>query len=153
MTKHEAPSTLIATSAPANVTGDLALENREHLKVLAHDIAKQFSQDTISPAMVTGILRMVDVLLIALAGIVCYTAYVGHGPLLLFYYSISIVGGLIGMALLEINGAYQMPNQRREKSSDILRKKPIMAIPANAPPSTVKILPKLESGVRSTFIW
>jgi Undecaprenyl-phosphate glucose phosphotransferase len=113
MTKHEAPAAMNATATPT----DIALDNKAHLKALAQDIAKQFSQETISPAMVTGILRMVDVLLITLAGIACYTAYVGHGPMLLFYYSISIVGGLIGMFLLEVNGAYQMKVLRTPLSS------------------------------------
>ncbi|MGL4404863.1 MAG: undecaprenyl-phosphate glucose phosphotransferase, partial [Notoacmeibacter sp.] len=113
MTKHEAPATLTATASPA----EIALDNKEHLRALAQDIAKQFSHETISPAMVTGILRMVDTALIALAGVFCYFAYVGHGPLMIFYYTISIVGGLIGMFLLEVNGAYQMKILRTPLSS------------------------------------
>jgi Undecaprenyl-phosphate glucose phosphotransferase len=113
MTKHEAPATLNANAQPTGV----ALDGKEHLKALALDIAKQFSQETISPAMVTGVLRMIDTALIALAGIICYSIYVGHGPLLLFYYTISIAGGLIGMFLLEINGAYQMKVLRTPLSS------------------------------------
>jgi Undecaprenyl-phosphate glucose phosphotransferase len=104
MTKHEAPAILNAAASRA----DNGLTNKDHLKNLAQDIARQFSEETISPAMVTGVLRMLDVVLITLAGIICYTAYVGHGPLLAFYYMISMAGGLIGMALLEINGGYKM---------------------------------------------
>ncbi len=104
MTKHEAPSILNAATAPA----DLKAGHSDYLKTLALDIAKQFNQETISPSMVSGILRMFEVVMITLTGVVCYTVYVGHGPLLAFYYSISVAGGLIGMFLLEINGAYQM---------------------------------------------
>ncbi len=110
MTKKNASG----TSSAATVAVD---ENRDQLRNLALDIARQFSHETISPAMVTGILRMVDVALIGLTGIICYTFYVGYGPLLPFYYTISLLGGFIGMALLEINGAYQMKVLRTPLSS------------------------------------
>jgi Undecaprenyl-phosphate glucose phosphotransferase len=78
------------------------------LNPLARGIAEQFSHETISPAMLTGILRGVDAALIAVAGTASYFAYVGLGPMAAFYVSISLVGGLVGMMLLEFNGAYAM---------------------------------------------
>ncbi|NJR14066.1 MAG: undecaprenyl-phosphate glucose phosphotransferase [Phyllobacteriaceae bacterium] len=102
---HDSPAAGNADTKPQIKAPPLAPET---LNPLALNIARQFSHDTISPAMLTGILRAIDAGVIAACGIISYLAYVGPGPLAAFYLTIAVAGGLIGMGLLEINGAYAM---------------------------------------------
>jgi Undecaprenyl-phosphate glucose phosphotransferase len=99
MTRHESPGSLVKAAEPAG---------SEHLRHIANEIAKRFSNETIRPAMMAGVLRGLEAAGMAACGLLAHFAYVGHGPLTQFYVMISLFGGLLGMALLEINGAYSM---------------------------------------------
>jgi len=83
------------------------------LSPLALEIAKQFRNDTMSPVLVAGVVRIVELLLLIVAGFTIYLLHVGHEPELGLQYPIVIIGlPLLTVILLEFSQCYQMPALR-----------------------------------------
>ncbi|WP_457936446.1 undecaprenyl-phosphate glucose phosphotransferase [Mesorhizobium sp. 10J20-29] len=81
----------------------------KHLNATARNIASQFRRDTMSPIMVSGVLRLVELALLALAGTLLFVHYVGLGTSLTWQYPIVIAcGSLIAVILLDIVDCYQL---------------------------------------------
>jgi len=79
------------------------------LSPLARSIAAQYQRDTFSPLMLSGVVRLVEFGLIFLTGILSLGYYVGlQSNYLLYYPLIIIAGGMLYVALMEINDGYQV---------------------------------------------
>ncbi|WHS30799.1 undecaprenyl-phosphate glucose phosphotransferase [Brucella sp. NM4] len=79
------------------------------LSPLARSIAAQYQRDTFSPLMLSGVVRLVEFGLIFLMGILSLGYYVGlQSDYLLYYPLIVIAGGVLYVALMEINDGYQV---------------------------------------------
>jgi Undecaprenyl-phosphate glucose phosphotransferase len=95
---HEAESSSEATS-----------DSPGTLNSIASQVAAQYRGDTLSPAMVGGLFRLVEFLLIALSGFAVQGFYVGYGAHLALEYPVAIVAGaLLTSVLNEFGGNYRM---------------------------------------------
>ena len=77
---------------------------------VARQVALQYRRDTMSPVMVSGVLRLVEFVMVAGAGAVLFAYYVGLGTHLFWQYPIVILcGALLTIIGLEIADCYQVP--------------------------------------------
>jgi Undecaprenyl-phosphate glucose phosphotransferase len=84
------------------------------LNDIAEQVARQYRADSMSPVIVSGVLRLVEFGLLTVIGLVAYIVYVGLGTHLVWYYPAIIVGGSAFMVIiLELADAYQQNNLRR----------------------------------------
>ena len=84
------------------------------LNAMARQIAGQYRRDTMSPVMVSGIVRLVEFFMLAVSGILLYAAYVGIHPSLLWQYPLLIVvASASAVLLLELTDNYQIPKLRQ----------------------------------------
>ena len=80
------------------------------LNEVARQVAAQYRRDTMSPVMVSGVLRIVEFGLLMLSGIILYALYVGFSTHLFWQYPVIIVGGSLAAVLfLDIADCYQIP--------------------------------------------
>jgi len=83
----------------------------------ARQVATQYRRDTMSPIMVSGVLRLVEFVLLALSGTILFVTYVGFGTELDWHYPVVIaVASLVAVVLLDINDCYQFPALMRPSS-------------------------------------
>lgn len=86
---------------------------RAGLNPVAREVANQYRRDTMSPVMVSGVLRLVEFALLMLCGIVPCLIYVGiRSPILWHYPLIVLAGSLAAVILIEFTDGYQMPALR-----------------------------------------
>ena len=84
------------------------------LNPMAQYIASHYRQDTMSPVMVSGTLRLVEFGLLVAAGIVLYLTQIGVATHLVWHYPAVILGGsLLTVILLEFTDGYQIATLRR----------------------------------------
>ena len=84
------------------------------LNANARKIASQYRRDTMSPVMVSGVLRVVEFLLLCLSGAGIFLGYVGaYGAPPLYYAAMIIIGSATTIAALEVANAYQVPRLRQ----------------------------------------
>ncbi len=84
------------------------------LNQTARQIAGQYRRDTMSPVMVSGILRLAEFALLIASGFAMLAWYVGPSSWLDWHYASAIAGGaVIAVFLLEIADGYQIGFLRR----------------------------------------
>ncbi len=84
------------------------------LNAMARQIATQYRRDTMSPVMVSGILRIVEFVAIGVVGAALYLTYVKVNPALFWEYPLAIVAGAaFAVIALEIADGYQVSVLRR----------------------------------------
>ena len=85
------------------------------LNRLAQQTARRLAQDSFSPSMIIGLLRMAEFALLALVGIAIYGIYVGISTemTLIFYIPTILAGSAIAVLFLQIADCYQVPAVRR----------------------------------------
>jgi Undecaprenyl-phosphate glucose phosphotransferase len=80
-----------------------------HLNEVARQVASQYRRDTMSPIMVSGVLRMIEFGLLVLSGIVLYAFYIDFSTHLVWHYPAIIFGiSLLTVVLLEVTDCYQV---------------------------------------------
>src|SRR5690606_25752625 len=80
------------------------------LNVTARNIASQYRRDTISPVMVSGVLRIVEFAVLALSGLGLFMGYVGIDDGTLWYYAATIIiASAATVMILELTNSYQIP--------------------------------------------
>lgn len=83
--------------------------HKPELNAIARQVAQQYRRDTMSPVMVSGILRLVEFGLLALSGTILFIAYVGIGSHLLWYYpAVAVATAFVTVILLEIFDCYEV---------------------------------------------
>ena len=81
---------------------------------VARQVASQYRRDTMSPVMVSGKLRILEFLLLLLAGALAYTYRIGVPQQFDWDYLAAIFGGsLLTVILLEFTDSYQMAVLRK----------------------------------------
>ncbi|MBX3569202.1 MAG: undecaprenyl-phosphate glucose phosphotransferase [Rhizobiaceae bacterium] len=85
---------------------------------IARQVAQQYRRDTMSPVMVSGVLRLCEFAMISAAGAAFFAYYVGLGTHLFWHYPIVILcGALLTIVGLEIADCYQVPALLRPSRS------------------------------------
>ena len=81
---------------------------------IALQVASQYRRDTMSPVMVSGVLRLIEFALLLVSGVSLYAYYVGFNTALYWHYPAIIAGGsLLTVILLELTDMYQISALRR----------------------------------------
>ena len=76
---------------------------------VARQVASQYRRDTMSPIMVSGVLRMVEFALLFLSGLCVYFHYVGFFTYLAWQYPLAIAAtSLLAVVLLDVSDCYQV---------------------------------------------
>lgn len=84
------------------------------LNDIAEQVALQYRADSMSPVMVSGVLRLVEFLLLIVTGLIGYVIYVRLGTNLAWKYAALILGASTFMVIiLELADAYQITALRR----------------------------------------
>ncbi|MGE0279819.1 MAG: undecaprenyl-phosphate glucose phosphotransferase [Rhizobiaceae bacterium] len=84
------------------------------LNDVARTIASQYRRDTMSPVMVSGVLRLVECGLLALSGLVVFAVYVGFGTHLNWHYPVLVAcAALTAVVLLELMDGYELSSLLR----------------------------------------
>ena len=88
------------------------------LNETARQVAAQYRRDTMSPIMVSGVLRLVELALLVMSGATLFVYYVGLGTDLDWHYPAMIAGAsLLAVILLDITDCYQLPALMRPLSN------------------------------------
>lgn len=84
------------------------------LNPMARQIATQYRRDTMSPVMVSGVLRLAEFALLAISGLAIYATYVDVHDAFLWQYPVLILAtSLVAVILLELTDNYQIPRLRQ----------------------------------------
>lgn len=83
------------------------------LNNVARQVASQYRHDTMSPVMVSGVLRLVEFAVLVLSGIALYGYYVGFSHLYWSYPAVIVGGSLVTVILFELSDLYQISALRR----------------------------------------
>ena len=88
------------------------------LNETARQVAAQYRRDTISPIMVSGVLRLVELALLVISGATLFVYYVGLGTELDWHYPAMIsFASLLAVILLDVTDCYQLPALMRPLSN------------------------------------
>ena len=116
MNKIEPASRFSAEAVRKHEGGDQSQPGR--LNETARQVAAQYRRDTMSPIMVSGVLRLVELVLLVISGATLFTYYVGLGTALDWHYPVVIAGAsLIAIILLDVTDCYQLPALMRPISN------------------------------------
>lgn len=103
------PSARFSADAVHRFHGDALPKAANGLNDIARQVASQYRRDTMSPVIVSGVLRLIEFGVLFLAGLVLYVLYVGVGSDLFWHYpTIAFGGSLLAVILLEFGDLYQM---------------------------------------------
>lgn len=105
------PSSRFSKDAVRQFPGDPGvLSASVPLNTIARQVASQYRRDTMSPIMVSGVLRLVEFGLLFVSGMVLCAIYVGVTTHLIWHYlAIAFFGSLLTVVLLEFTDTYQIP--------------------------------------------
>ena len=85
---------------------------------VARQVASQYRRDTMSPIMVSGVLRMVEFALLLLSGLCVYFYYVGFFNYLAWQYPLTIAAAsFLAVVLLDVTDCYQISALMRPLAS------------------------------------
>ncbi|MBW3098788.1 undecaprenyl-phosphate glucose phosphotransferase [Pseudohoeflea coraliihabitans] len=85
----------------------------ESLNRVARQTARRLAQESYSPSIITGLLRLAEFLLMALVGAGIYAFYVGlSGPTSAYYAPAIVLGAALSVLGLQIADGYQVPALR-----------------------------------------
>ncbi|MFC5583744.1 undecaprenyl-phosphate glucose phosphotransferase [Nitratireductor kimnyeongensis] len=103
------PKRLQISKAPKQSGMLKAGDEQSKLNPIAWQVAQQYKRETMSPVMVLGVMRLVELTMLLATGFVLYAIYVGFSPLLFWHYMTVIgAGSLLMVVLCEFTGGYQM---------------------------------------------
>jgi Undecaprenyl-phosphate glucose phosphotransferase len=104
------PANRFSSKAVRDHAGDGDDGKPGQLNETARQVASQYRRDTMSPIMVSGVLRLVELALLVASGALLFVNHVGLGTELDWHYPVVIVGAsLIAVILLDIYDCYQLP--------------------------------------------
>lgn len=86
---------------------------KSSLSPVAYTIASQYAQSTNSPVMISGIMRIIEFMIVAVTGIAIYIFYVGASPSLFLHYLLAVVvTATATVFMLELSDSYQLATMR-----------------------------------------
>jgi Undecaprenyl-phosphate glucose phosphotransferase len=97
-----------ADAVRAHSAGGADQARATELNDIAEQVARQYRADSMSPVIVSGVLRLVEFGLLSIIGLVAFFIYVGIESHLIWYYlAITIGGSAFMVIILELADAYQ----------------------------------------------
>src|SRR5262245_25515444 len=103
------PSARFSADAVQKFHGEAVPKAANGRNDIARQVASQYRRDTMSPVIVSGVLRLVELGVLFLSGLALYVLYVGVGGALSWHYpTIAFGGSLLAVILLEFGDLYQM---------------------------------------------
>lgn len=106
MRDNNTPSPNSLEASNASGAKDSKQNERVELNPMARQMAEQYARDTLSPTMVSGVIRLVEFGIVFLTGVFSFAYYVSFNtPHLLYYFLIMAAGGGLYVLSMEINTA------------------------------------------------
>ncbi|RWQ50556.1 undecaprenyl-phosphate glucose phosphotransferase [Mesorhizobium sp.] len=103
------PKRRFSKDAVRNFNGQAADDSPGGMNDVARQVASQYRRDTMSPIMVSGVLRMVEFALLFLTGLCIYFYYVGFFNHLAWQYPLAIAAASsLAVVLLDVTDCYQI---------------------------------------------
>ncbi|TIL73043.1 MAG: undecaprenyl-phosphate glucose phosphotransferase [Mesorhizobium sp.] len=103
------PKRRFSKDAVRNFNGPAADDSPGGMNDVARQVASQYRRDTMSPIMVSGVLRMVEFALLFLTGLCIYFYYVGFFNHLAWQYPLAIAAASsLAVVLLDVTDCYQI---------------------------------------------
>ncbi|TJU87434.1 MAG: undecaprenyl-phosphate glucose phosphotransferase [Mesorhizobium sp.] len=103
------PKRRFSKDAVRNFNGPAGDDSRGGMNDVARQVASQYRRDTMSPIMVSGVLRMVEFALLFLSGLCIYFYYVGFFNHLAWQYPLAIAAASsLAVVLLDVTDCYQI---------------------------------------------
>ncbi|RWO54615.1 undecaprenyl-phosphate glucose phosphotransferase [Mesorhizobium sp.] len=103
------PKRRFSKDAVRNFNGPAADDSPGGMNDVARQVASQYRRDTMSPIMVSGVLRMVEFALLFLSGLCIYFYYVGFFNHLAWQYPLAIAAASsLAVVLLDVTDCYQI---------------------------------------------
>jgi Undecaprenyl-phosphate glucose phosphotransferase len=111
---HSQPTHQFTAKAVRDFAEESAPAGTGELSEIARAVASQYRTDTMSPIMVSGLLRLCEFLILALTGLSIFFAYTNGATGLTYGYPLVILAGSgLGVLLLEVANLYQLGVMRR----------------------------------------
>ncbi|AZO47459.1 MAG: undecaprenyl-phosphate glucose phosphotransferase [Mesorhizobium sp.] len=103
------PARRFSMNAVRKFDGPAESEAASGLNDVARQVASQYRRDTMSPIMVSGVLRMVEFALLFVSGLCLYFYYVGFFNYLAWQYPVTIAAAsFLAVVLLDVTDSYQI---------------------------------------------
>ncbi|TIR15330.1 MAG: undecaprenyl-phosphate glucose phosphotransferase [Mesorhizobium sp.] len=103
------PARRFSMDAVRNYDAPAGSEKPGGINDVARQVASQYRRDTMSPIMVSGVLRMVEFALLFLSGLGVYFYYVGFFTYLAWQYPLAIAAtSFLAVVLLDVTDCYQI---------------------------------------------
>ncbi|OHV87981.1 undecaprenyl-phosphate glucose phosphotransferase [Mesorhizobium sp. ORS 3428] len=103
------PARRFSMDAVRKFDGPVESEKPGGINDVARQVASQYRRDTMSPIMVSGVLRMVEFAVLFLSGLGLYFYYVGFFNYLAWQYPLTIAAAsFLTVVLLDITDSYQI---------------------------------------------
>ncbi|MDG4896137.1 MULTISPECIES: undecaprenyl-phosphate glucose phosphotransferase [unclassified Mesorhizobium] len=103
------PARRFSMDAVRNYDAPAESEKPGGINDVARQVASQYRRDTMSPIMVSGVLRMVEFVLLFLSGLGVYFHYVGFFTYLAWQYPLAIAAtSFLAVVLLDVTDCYQI---------------------------------------------
>ncbi|RWL81562.1 MAG: undecaprenyl-phosphate glucose phosphotransferase [Mesorhizobium sp.] len=103
------PARRFSMDAVRNYDAPAESEKPGGINDVARQVASQYRRDTMSPIMVSGVLRMVEFALLFLSGLGVYFYYVGFFNYLAWQYPLAIAAtSFLAVVLLDVTDCYQI---------------------------------------------
>ncbi|RVC72383.1 undecaprenyl-phosphate glucose phosphotransferase, partial [Mesorhizobium sp. M2A.F.Ca.ET.046.02.1.1] len=103
------PARRFSMDAVRNYDAPAESEKPGGINDVARQVASQYRRDTMSPIMVSGVLRMVEFALLFLSGLGVYFYYVGFFNYLAWQYPLAIAStSFLAVVLLDVTDRYQI---------------------------------------------
>ncbi len=104
------PARRFSLEAARKLPGEAVPDGPVTLNETARRVAAQYRRDTTSPVLVSGILRLVEFVLLALSGVVPFLFHVGADSAMAWQYAGVILGAsAVAVLMLDVSDSYQMP--------------------------------------------
>ena len=103
------PARRFSLDAVRKFEGASGKDPADRMSDVARQVASQYRRDTMSPVMVSGVLRLVEFALLFLSGVTVYCIYEGFFTYLAWQYPLAMAGAsFLAVILLELSDCYQV---------------------------------------------
>lgn len=99
-----------------NASGPHRSQMKEQIELnpMARQMAAQYARDTLSPSMFSGVIRLVELGIVLITGLLSFSYYVSFNtPHIFYYFLIMFLSGALFVLIMEMNNGYQINILRR----------------------------------------
>ena len=99
-----------------NASGPHRSKMKEQIELnpMARQMAAQYARDTLSPSMFSGVIRLVELGIVLITGLLSFSYYVSFNtPHIFYYFLIMFLSGALFVLIMEMNNGYQINILRR----------------------------------------